>query len=197
MTAPPAASDPFADDGDPFAKILEGIAEARVDDAVATRERARWAARRAEEDATFAGALVDLAERQAVVRLQVRGGHDLVGTPVALGPDCVAVTTAGGQAFVRLHHLTAIRSLPGHGLVPTGPPPAAVRAITRTLHDVVGDATAERADVHVLLDDGRDARGTLRAMGVDVLTLRENNEGNATVLVSFDAVAAVTLLAER
>lgn len=197
MTAPPAASDPFADDGDPFAKILEGIAEARVDDAVAARERARWAARRAEEDATFAGALVDLAERRAVVRLQVRGGHELVGTPVALGPDCVAVSTAQGRAFVRLRHLTAIRSLPGQGLVPSGTPAAAARAITRTLHDVVCDATAERADVHLLLDDGRIARGTLRAMGVDVLTLRENNEGNATVLVSFDAVASVMLLAQR
>lgn len=197
MTAPPAASDPFADDGDPFAKILEGIAEARVDDAAAARERARWVTRRAEEDATFAGALVDLAERQSVVRLQLRGGHEIVGTPVALGPDCVAVVTQQGRAFVRLRHLTAVRSLPGHGLVPSGPRPTATRAVTRTLHDVVGDATAERIDVHVLLDDGRDAWGTLHATGVDVLTLREHREAKAMVLVSFDAVAAVTLLTDH
>ena len=193
MAVPPTAPDPFADD-DPFATILEGIADARVDHAAAARERGRWAARRAEEDATFRGALVDLAERQSVVRLQLRGGRELVGTPIAVGVDVVALTTQAGRAFVRLHHLTAIRNAPGHGLVPSAPRVAATPAGTRTLHDVISDAAAERTDVQLVLDDGRDATGTLRAMGVDVVTLRENNAAQTTVLVSFDAVAAVTLL---
>lgn len=197
MTPSSGALDPIADAGDPFAGILEGIADARVDDAASARERAQWVTRRAEEDATFAGALVDLAERHAPVRLQLRGGREIVGTPLAMGRDCVAVATAAGQAFVRLVHLSAIRSGPRQGFVPSGTPVGTPHPITRTLHDVVCDATAERLEVHVLLDDGRDVRGTLRAMGVDVLTLREINAPEATVLVSFDAVAAVTLLTDR
>jgi hypothetical protein len=193
MAVPPTAPDPFADH-DPFATILEGIADARVDDAAAARERGRWAARRAEEDATFRGALVDLAERQSVVRLQLRGGRELVGTPIAVGVDVVALATQAGRAFVRLHHLTAIRNAPGHGLVPSAPRVAATLTGTRTLHDVISDAAAEQSDVRLVLDDGREATGTLRAMGVDVVTLRENNAAQTTVLVSFDAVAAVTLL---
>jgi hypothetical protein len=197
MTDPPAAPEPSAAERDPFASILEGIADARVDDAAAARERAGWVARRAEEDSTFAGALVDLAERQSVVRLQLRGGREIVGTPLAVGPDVVALATLAGRTFVRLGHLAAIRSGPGQGLVPSGPRRAATHAGTRTLHDVVCDATAERANVQLVFDDGREAVGTLRAMGVDVLTLRENNAAQSTVLVSFDAVAAVILLTDR
>ena len=197
MTPPSGALGPIADAGDPFARILEGIADARVDDAASARERAQWVIRRAEEDATLAGALVDLAERRAPVRLQLRGGREIVGTPVALGRDCVAVATAAGQAFVRLRHLIAVRNGPHQGFVPSGTPVGAPHPLARTLHDMVCDATAERLDVHVLLDDGRDVRGTLRAMGVDVLTLREINAPEATVLVSFDAVAAVTLRTDR
>lgn len=197
MTAPPASSDPFAGGDDPFASILEAIADARVDEATAARERAGWAMRRAEEDATLAGALVDLAERRSVVRVQLRNGREVVGTPIAVGPDAVALATPAGRAFVSLRHLVAVRTGPRRGLVPSGTRRTATHAGTRTLHDVVCDATAERAEVHLVLDDGSEARGTLRAMGVDVLTLRENSGTRATVLVSFDAVAVVTLLTER
>ena len=71
-------------------------AEARAREAADERVRARWARRAAEEGATFAGVLLDLAEAGIPTTLTTTGGHRHGGRLIVVGADFVAVRTGTG-----------------------------------------------------------------------------------------------------
>jgi hypothetical protein len=177
---------------DPEQAILRGIAEARVDDAVAARSRAHWLARQAEDEATLAGALHDLAEQQAHVQVRVHGGHELAGVLGAIGPDVLVLAGDGGTwALVPIAHLVLLRSEPGRAEAPTPrsrttPAPGA-DAVTR-----LRDLAVDRAAVVVHTTDGGLTPGRLRAVGLDVVTVQPASGSGSAVLVSLAAIAAVS-----
>src|SRR3546814_9710109 len=70
------------------------VAEARVDQAAQGRARERWLRTIAEEEATFAGVLADLAERASGVALSTTAGRRHRGSIGGLGADFVALRPA-------------------------------------------------------------------------------------------------------
>lgn len=192
---------------DPYQAILHGIAEARVDDAAAARAKAHWLARQAEEGATLLGALRDLVEQRRPVRGALRGGHAVTGRLVRADAEQVVVRHPGGTTHVRTSALARVLLDPGTAPggrddVPTRRPQAAAEgdAVGVTpFSTVLRDAAAERADAVLLTDDGAELAGQLRAVGVDVATLRVGGgpapqAGQAaagTLLVALGTVVAV------
>lgn len=176
---------------DPFAAILRGIADARVDDAAAARARAQWLGRQAEEIATLADALVELTARRSWVQLRVRGGAGVAGVAEGLGADALVLRAEAGLVVVRADRITEVRAV--DAVVPSaaGARPSAEGP---GFADLLRDAAAERPPVRVHTDDGQEQRGRLRAVGADVLTLRVGASPPATVLVSLDAVTMVGLV---
>lgn len=137
--------------------------EARAGEDVRQRAAARWLLRSAAESATFAGTLVDLAERGDHVAVRTRSGRTHRGSISAVGADFVVVA----DTYVRVAAVVAIRGGPasaatGDRAVPRDVPLSAVlaeRAVDRPVVVVVPDA------------GGEPVRGELRSAGVDVLTV--------------------------
>jgi hypothetical protein len=181
---------------DPFAAILRGIADARVDDAATSRARVQWLTRQAEEGATLAGAFIELAERSIDVRIRVRGGAEVQGVVQTVGADMVELATTGGLVVVARDHVVTLR-VPGDQVPPPTTMTGAGLASARRFVDVLSELAAERRQVTIDTTEGDRLRGEVRAMGADVLTLRIGNPPTTTVLVSLDAVAMVGVLDGR
>jgi hypothetical protein len=175
---------------DPFVALLRAVADDRVRDAAGARSRTHWLARQAEEEGTVAGVLADLAERSEPVVCTTRAGRRHAGTVHALGADFVALRTPGrGSVLVTLGAVAHVRTQPGTGAV------AGDRAVRleRRLVDVLHELVAQRSDV-VVATGTAEARGELRAVGRDVLTLRvAAPPSSCAAYVSLDAVDEVRL----
>jgi hypothetical protein len=174
-----------------FAQWAAGI---RVDDAAAARRRERWLRQQAAEDATFAGVLVDLAERHAAVIIDVAGSR-LQGRLVGVGQDfCVVADQRGAATVVRLSALSAVRAGAAAHVDPAGDrlPP-----LTLDFAAALAALAAERAPVRLLSRDAVVVTGTLIAAGHDVLTVGLDqpgpgpggHPGRGVVYVPLEAVA--------
>ncbi len=124
----------------PFEEIERWAAEARARDAVDARVRERWLRRQAEEEATFAGLLLDLAERQVGVVVTTTANRRHTGVVEAVGADFVALRVAGGR--------TVLVSLPSVAAVGTGGPgDGRVRALASRDDRASRSVTVGLADV--------------------------------------------------
>ena len=174
---------------DPFAAILEAIAATRADDAAMARSRARWLVQQATEEGTFAGVLVDLAERREPVLLTTTAGRRHRGRVHALGADFVALTTGSGSTvLVALRAVAAVRTMPGVG------PVAGNRTaeLDQRLSGVLAELAAERAEV-VVGAGATEVRGELRAVGKDVATLRVDGAPTMAAYVPLSVASDVTV----
>lgn len=171
--------------------ILRGIAEARVDDAAAARARAHWLARQAEEEATLTGALCDLAERRAPVRLTVQGGHLVRGVVDHADPTLTVVITPDGmRTIVRTDRVVQVRTEPGHSPA-TAPVRRHIPAVASCgFTDQLRRAGAERAETVICTADGAVVTGRLRALGHDVLTVLAGEDASMVLLALATIVAA-------
>src|SRR5690606_35255177 len=97
------------------ARLDRWAADARVDEAAQRRSRERWLRQQAEEGATLAGVLADLAEGEAAVTVQTAAGHRHHGVLRAVGADFVAVEAGAGAVLVAMSALLAVRTRPGAG----------------------------------------------------------------------------------
>lgn len=185
---PRSAPGLFGDD-DAFGRSLARWAsDAAVDEAARSRARERWLRVQAEEEASLAGTLVDLAERRRPVVLDV-GSLRLRGVVVGVGADFVAVQGDGGhQALVPFAGIGALRADPGSEVV--GDRPATLDV---TLATVLGPVAAERTEVLVHAAPDVRARGVLRAVGSDVLRLRSDGLPPAPMWVPLGAVRMIVL----
>lgn len=174
-------------------------AGARARDAVDARVRERWLRRQAEDDAGFAGLLVDLAERASTVVVVTAAGRALVGAVEAVGADFVAVGTPGGRTtLVALGGVAAVKVAPGAGrrAAPTGPaadsrpapPPRSV-----TLANVLAHVVERRPRVQVYAGAALVA-GELRAVGADVATVHTDGNPPGLSYVRLASVSEVSLL---
>ena len=177
---------------DPLQRLLD---EARRDQAVEARAHEHWLGRAAREGATFAGALVDLAESGQAVSVRIASGHVHHGRVVAVGTDFCAVETDGGVTiYINLAALGEVR-------LDSGAPPAGNRgpSVDMTLAEAVArrsvDARGERYlhDVRVDVEaDGDRVRVTVSGR-VDYLFARAIPGGPR----HSDVRATATATAER
>ena len=175
---------------DPLGRSLERwAAEAMVDEAARARERSRWLRVQAEEDASFDGTLVDLAERARPVVIDV-GDQRFRGVIAGIGGDFVALRTdADQQVLVRTDAVDSVRAEPG-GVDVIGDRTTTYEV---TLAAVVGPIAADRPEVLVRTRRGHTVRGELRSAGTDVLRLRVDGDPPTPTWVPLDAVAVLIL----
>ena len=170
--------------------------EAMLADAVAAeaaRERSadRLLRQAAAEEATFAGVLVDLAERGERVAVRTAGGRVHRGVVRAVGLDFVVVQPEAGDGdgppvFVRLAAVTSVRTedTPADVTGNRRPPLAA------SLAAVLGGLAPDRPHVQVgIAGEGAYISGELVSAGFDVLVLRQ-----PTTVVPIEAIIEVVVL---
>ncbi len=164
-------------------------AEAAVDDAAAARARERWLRQQADEGASLAGTLLDLAERGDPVVVEVAGTR-LRGVVEGLGEDFAALRTEHGTAaLVRLDAVELVRGQPGAADVLGD----RVAVVATSLAGVLVVVAGERPDVAVRTRSGTVVRGGLRRVGTDVATLRPEGDDRSPVTVALGAAAIVLL----
>jgi len=155
--------------------LTRWVAETQVDDAIELRRRSAWLRRQADEEATLAGVLVDLAEQGRPVTLHVANGRRHRGRIVTVGADVVELqSSVGEQVIVALDALDSVRpQADGDGV--SGSP-----VITGvSLVEVVGRLAERRERVLVVARNGEATSGELTAVGRDVLTLALDGGGVA------------------
>lgn len=188
------AEDDLADlMGDAVGSRLERwLADARVEDAARRRSAERWLRQQAEEEATFAGVLVDLAERGENVAVHTGSGRAHRGRLSLVGDDFVRVTVpAAGDVLVALEVVSSVRVQPGLPLV-TGDRVVSSRL---TLAEMIVGLAAERERALFVPVDGRDpVCGTVRSVGQDmvvVLLERDGRSGAGTAYLPLRAIGEV------
>ncbi|MBK9181096.1 MAG: hypothetical protein IPM45_16325 [Acidimicrobiales bacterium] len=167
-------------------------ADAAVDEARAARVERHWMRRLAEEEATLAGTLLDLAERDVRVALATVTGRVHAGHLTTVGADVLAVrTTPGALVLVALRSVAWVR--------PAGPPDASGptgaaagdRAGGPRLADLLAARVGERPRLVVRAGAAEASAGELLAVGRDVLTL--GLDGGGVAYVSLDSLDEVLL----
>jgi hypothetical protein len=172
--------------GDPLLELLD---EARADEAGRRRGAERSLRQQTEEDASLAGTLVDLAERDGSVTIRTTHGRSHTGRLPAIGADFVVVRTdAGADVFVALAAVASVRA----GRAPSAAGDRPVPSTTRLL-DVLATAAAERPRISLVVA-GEAVAGELRAVGSDVLTVVLDGPDRATAYVSSAPISEAVLL---
>jgi hypothetical protein len=166
------------------------LAELRVDDDAKARVRRHWLRTAAEEDASLAGVLLDLAERHVPVGLLTAAGRRHHGEVAVVGADFVALRT-GRERHVLMPFGTLVSVRPAaDATAPVGDrePGSALELV-----DVLIGLAAERLDAAFLLASGDRLTGQVRSVGQDLLVVRTEGSAAPTVYVALDAVVEVAL----
>lgn len=174
---------PF-DDGALLAALTAWSADTRTREAVAARTRERWLRQQAQEEATWLGVLVDLAERGSDVTVGL-DGRSASGRLVGVGADLCVLAHAGGTTLIALAHVRSVRA------GDTSPAAGSDRrpALQVSLPEALAALAAERDPVAVTLGGGGELRGVLVAVGADVVTLRSRSRPWTHTYVPLAAVA--------
>jgi len=166
------------------------VASLVADDAARTRARTTWLRRQAAEEGSFAGVLVDLAERGVAVVAHLHNGRRHHGVIVLVGADFAALRVAGDRdVLVANRGLASVRTLPGDGVT------IGDRAVRTdlTFAEALGALADERIRVQVIGHDRDDAvAGELRSVGSDVITIRRDG-GGGTAYVSASSVLELSV----
>lgn len=175
-------------------ELARFLADAAADAAAQERSHERVLRQVAEEEATFAGIALDLAERRSGVIARTASGRPHRGRIVAVGRDFLVVRdTAGPPVFIALGALTVLRPEPAAsgGGDHTGqrPPPLAVG-----LGGVLARLAAERPRVQLTCTgDPEPLAGRLRSVGADVATLVLDGDRGLAAHVRIAGIADVVL----
>lgn len=177
------------------ARLARFVGDARAGEAAGARSREAFLRRTAADEGTFAGILVDLAERGDAVLVIGAGGRRLRGHLVAVGSDFAALRTADGREALLAHRgITSVTT--GDGA------PAAAGDRALLLRFGLPEALAVLAEdrprvlaVTVGAHTGADAgvAGELVAAGRDVLTIRLDGGGRRRAYLPTANLAEVSL----
>lgn len=165
--------------GSQFTTQLEAwAAEATADETLARRRRERWLRTQADEEATFAGVLVDLAERARPVVISTRTGRQHRGRLRLVGADfCLLETDQRAAVFVSYRALASVRQPPGDAPVGGDRTISLEIGLFETMHFLV----AERPRVLVVTGTETTA-GELQRVGADVVTIRLDGAAGSAYL---------------
>lgn len=174
------------------ARLERWVADARSDDAAAARSRERWLRLQADESATFAGVLVDLAERGTPVVVHGAAGRRHRGSIAAVASDFCALRTSSQRAV--LLTFTGIGSVRPDA---DSPGPAGDRVVRAEigLAEMLSVLAADRPRVLIITAaDATGVAGELSRVGRDLVTVRLDGEARATAYVAIRAIAEVSLV---
>ncbi|HEX7168898.1 MAG TPA: hypothetical protein VF230_18110 [Acidimicrobiales bacterium] len=172
------------------------LADAAAAEAARDRARTRSLREAAEQEATFEGTLVDLAEAGADVSVRTVVGRVHRGRVTAVGRDFFVVQDGRrAPALVAFAGTASVRTAPGgtgrEGAV-TGRRRGAVAASFAT---VLAGLAAERPSVRIGVVGGEATiAGELRSVGTDVVAVRGDAGDRPTLVVPVVAVVDVVLL---
>ena len=173
-----------------FTARLQGwVAEGRVAEAALQRTRERWLREVAEQEATLAGVLADLAERRAGMTIAV-GGRRHHGHVTSIGLDFLALRPpAGPDVLVALRAVTVVRPAPALEVA------LGDRTVSSELRlaDVLAELAADRERVRLVTVDGEALAGGLRSVGHDIAVLRTDGEPPGAAYVALGAIAEVAI----
>jgi hypothetical protein len=180
---------PFGNE-DLLARLDRWVATAWTAEAAASRSRQRWLRQVADESATFAGMLLDLAERGAPLVVQGRGGRRHRGTVLAVGADFAGLRTEGGvDLLLAFSGIASVRS-DGGGLTPSGD---RIATFELGLAEAIAAVGSDRPRVLLVTTADADGlSGELRAVGRDVVTLRLDGDGS-TIYVPMASIAELRI----
>lgn len=173
------------------ARLDRWVADARVDAAALQRSRERWLRDVAEQEATLAGVLADLAERRVAVTVRTSAGRRHHGEVHVIGADFVAVQTASGSDV-----LVALDAVVGVRTAPTSKTALGDRVLGTELRlaDVLRELAADRERVLLVSRTGDDAvAGALRSVGQDVVVVRVDGDPPGTAYVPFRVIGEVSI----
>jgi hypothetical protein len=173
------------------ARLHALIADAKAEESADARARERWLRAAADADATLAGVLLDLGERDATIAISTSEGRRIIGTVELVGADFVAVRSDNGhEVLLATAAVASVRTTPSLD-------PAIGDRVTTTdlrLGDLLGELAAERAPVRLVVRDGGTVvAGELRSVGQDVVTLRTDGPSGGTTYVPLSAVVEASL----
>jgi hypothetical protein len=181
-------------DPDLDADLTRLVSDSHAEEAARQRIRERNLRAAAVTDATFSGVVVDLAERGEAVVVRTAQGRTLTGRITLVARDAIAVESGAGVSYVKLDRITAVRRAPGlRADEPSGdrPPPRST-----SLAALLADLAQQRPRVAlVLAGEPALAVGELRAVGVDVLTVRLDGEPPVTAYFAAAQLSELTVLA--
>jgi hypothetical protein len=167
--------------------------ETRAVDAADARARERWLRRQAQEDARFAGVVLDLAEAGRGVTITTTAGRQHRGRFTLVAADCVVLRDEReGDVYLALGSIAVVTP---DAEVAAGPGSGDREAAsTATLLELLSELSAERPDVVVAVD-GMDQPlvGRLVGAGVDVVTIRLEGEPARTCFVPAQSLSSVSL----
>jgi hypothetical protein len=178
-------------DADFLEDLRRWVADARADEAGAARSRLRALRLQAEEDATFAGLLLDEAERGGEVVVTTVAGALHAGTVAAVGRDFAVVWVRRRlPVFVPLAAVASVRLPPGASGRFTGdrPPP-----LDAGLAAVLGAVAGGRPRVRVA-PASTATTGVLAAVGTDVCLVHADGEPPVPTYVPMPAVTDLAVL---
>jgi len=170
-------------------------ADARARDAADARVRERWLRAQAEEEASIAGVLVAIAEREETVVLTTVHGRRHRGRVVGVGLDFCAIGASGGATtLVVLGALAEVRGFDpaGRSRSPVGAGPGRP-SLGVGLADVLAQAAGQRPRVAVQ-SGSASVTGDLHGVGHDLLRLQTDGAGGL-VYVRLASVSEVSFLA--
>ena len=172
---------------DPFVDLLDA---ARAEALIATRSRERWMRQQAEEEATLAGTLLDLAEQAGPVGLRTTAGRPVTATVVAVGRDFAAVRTEAGRAgCLALAALTRVRPGAGRRSPASGDRPA---PLDLSLAELLARAVVDRPSVSLVAGGDPDPLvGELRAVSAELITVVPDGGARSPCFVPVAALAEV------
>ncbi|HUP87214.1 MAG TPA: hypothetical protein VM143_16285 [Acidimicrobiales bacterium] len=179
-------------DDDFLASLDHLVADAVAESAARERSRTRVLRQIAEEEATFVGVALDLAEQGATVVVRTSSGRAHRGGVVAVGRDFLVVRDGGRPpAFLAIRAIASLRPQAGSASPDTAGGRSAPLDIG--LAALLPTMAAGRPRVQVCALGDEPLAGELRSSGVDVLTLRLDGEAGLRAHIRLDAVAELLL----
>lgn len=171
------------------ARLDRWVADARVDDAARRRSSERWLRQQAEEEATFAGVLIDLGERGAPVAVHTGTGRVHRGRISLVGADFVRITVPlAGEVLVALKVVSSVRTERDEPVV-AGDRTSSSRL---TLAEMITGLAAERERALFVPLDGRaPVCGTVRSVGQDLVVVRLNGGADSPLGTAYLTLASI------
>jgi len=190
---PAYRSGPVVDLGGPdlTSRLARWVAESSVAEAAKARSRERWLRAAAAGEASFAGVLVDLAERGSPVVVAGASGRRHRGIVAAVGDGFVVLRVADGSHVLLV--TTAVASVRAE---PRAEPTTGDRPVDlpMDLADALAALAEDRPRLLVVTNvDGDGLAGDLCGAGLDVLTLRLDGPDRSYAYVPLATVAEVRL----
>lgn len=183
---------PAAHDDDDLSALVHGPDHVDSSEAGA-RTRERWLRQEAEDGATFAGVLADLADLGATLTVRGRSGAAYAGRVAAVATDGFILALADGSRALLAHTaVVEIRPDPAHRLGAAAGDRAA--PATLTIEELLRSEAAHRPRVRVASVGGPPLSGRLRAVGIDVVTVALDGDTRSVCYLPSSSLSEVVLL---